>query len=388
MSKKEMHALGFDDNQIRLDKKEVDKILNHKNFNKFKQIFQNLPINSVLNAVEERNRLLQLIRKYDLNFIENIFNFFDKGNHDDSYKYKDIIDFTIMKSNNKEFIFDIKFESMHKDKKSHNYLKDKVRTDNIFSFKKKVMEKVLHYKENADGKFIDQALRILENNGLMSTFVTRKIAALVLKSDFETAHKHIIKNDAFKNKDFRKEYLGYVFQATKNIAYLNLLMKDFETDIREIFFEKKDNHDFWFDFKINPYNRGDGIPPCYTVRPWKEETNKLIWLEQHRLGFSNVDTPYFLEFFRHLNLAETEEILNKLDRNKYMDMFKEVVKKYDLISINNQDEQTTKLLNCMKHKNWDNEYNFYEQLKIGILKNDLESGLEVKEKVTKKTLKL
>jgi hypothetical protein len=386
-NKKEMKELGIDNNRIVLDKKEVDKVLKHKDFNKFQQIFQHLPLASVLNAVEERNRLLQLIKKHDLNFIENIFSFFDKSSHDEIYKYKDIADFTIMKSNNKEFIFEIKFESMKHNHKSNN-IKNSVRNDNIFSFKRKVMEKILHYKENADCKFIDQSLLILENHGLMSTFVTRKLADLVLKSNFEITHNHIIKNDVFKNKDFRKEYLGYVFQATKNIDHLNLLMKDFETDIREIFLEKKDNNDFWFDFKLNPYNRGDGIPPCYSVRPWKEVTDKLIWLEKHHLGFSNVETPYFIEFFKHLNIEETEKLLKDLDREKYINMFNQAVRKYDLMSINPQDEQTTKLLHDMKHKNWDNKYNFYEQIKVGMPKRELEQSMEVNQQPSKKTIKL
>lgn len=377
-NKKEIKSPLSDDSYIIVDKKDVDRALRHTDYKKFSQIFQDIPIGSVLYAVSEKNRLAHLIRKQDLKFIDTIFDFFDK-NKDANYQ---VFNSQYVKSTDKEFAFKIQENPIEFQFKTTN---TNARNADIRKFKHTVMAKIFHYKENTEASFISQSLDMLKKHDLTDNFIIRKFSSIVLLSNFEANHNQVIKHNLFANKRIKKEYLSYVFQASTKVENLNIIMKDFEEDIREIFFEKRDNNDFWFDFKVTREKPPEGIPSVYSVRPWEENTAKLIWLEQNHMGFSNVDTPYYIEFLKHFNLEELENFLKKVDRNKYMELFNRSIIDYQQLPDNiknqygNGTDIKTSLLKELKHKEWDSPNNFYEILKSGMLKSELEKTLEVRE---------
>jgi hypothetical protein len=372
----------FDSNDyITVNKKEVDKVLNNKDFTKFKNIFESIPISSVLYAINEKHRLAYLIKKHDLKFIDTIFNFFDKNNTlEDFHKFSDSV---YTKSTDKQFAFK-KGQAPIEDKLIPRYIDS--RNQDIFKFKRKVMAKIFHHKENTEPSFIYQSLDMLKKHDLTDDYMIRKLSSVVLKSNFEANHNQVIKHPLFNNKRIRKEYISYVFQASPNVENLNILMKDFEADIRNIFFEKKDNNDYWFDFKITKGRPEEGIPYCNSVRPWTDNTNKIIWLEKNHMGFSHVETPYYIEFLKFFDLDKLEDFLTKVDRDKYMDMFNRSVIDYQQLSADTLNtpyvgnlETKHALLRQLTHKEWDSSHNFYEIIKNGLLNYDLQHNLEVKE---------
>jgi len=386
-NKKEINAPIGDNSYVVINKKEVDKVLRHNDYKKFIQIFQNIPLGSVLFAISEKNRLAHLVRKQDLKFIDAVFDFFDTNKDANYHAFNSLY----VKSTDKEFFFktqENQIEAKFKTKSTN------ARDVEILKFKRTVLAKVFHYKENADPNFINQSLDMLKKHNLIDNFMIRKLSSITLTSNFEDNHNQVIKHNLFKNKIFRKEYLSYVFQASTNTENLNILMKNFEEDIRKIFFEKKDSNDFWFDFKLTKGKPEEGIPACYSVRPWNENTKKLLWLEKNSMGFSNVETPYYIEFLKFFNFEELEGFLQKVDKNKYLDMFDKSIKEYDLLpnEILNPPYSAKLdikhiLLREIKHKEWDSPQNFYEIIKRGILKSELEQTLEVKT-IIKKTNKI
>lgn len=377
-NKKEIKSPLSDDSYIVVDKKDVDRALRHTDYNKFTQIFQDIPIGSVLYAVSEKNRLAHLIRKQDLKFIDTIFDFFDK-NKDANYQ---VFNSQYVKSTDKEFAFKIQENPIEFQFKTNN---NNARNAEIRKFKNTVMAKIFHYKENTESNFISQSLDMLKKHDLTDNFIIRKFSSIVLLSNFEANHNQVIKHNLFADKRIKKEYLSYVFQASTKVENLNIIMKDFEENIREIFFEKLDNNDFWFDFKVTREKPPEGIPSVYSVRPWEENTNKLIWLEKNHMGFSHVDTPYYIEFLKFFDLAELEDFLTKVDKDKYLNLFNRAIIDYQQLSdemkhqyVSNIDTKTF-LLRELKHKEWDSSLNFYEILKKGLLHSELETTLELKQ---------
>lgn len=379
-SKKEINSHFNTDEYIVVNKKEVDKVLNNKDFTKFKTIFHSVPINSILYAVNEKHRLEYLVKKYDLKFIDTVFDFFDKNKDENYHQFSDSV---YTKSTDKQFAFkieqtpiDIKFQIPYRES----------RTKDIQKFKRKVMAKVFHYNDTANADFVLQSLNLLKRHDLIDDYMVRKLATLVLKSNFENNHNQVVKHNLFTNKKFKKEYISYVFQASTNTKNLDILMKDFEEDIREIFFEKTDNNDFWFDLRITKGTPEEGIPYCYSVRPWSENTNKLIWLEKNHLGFSNSEIPYYIEFLKFFNSEELENFLDKVDRQKYVDMLHKSIKEYEELSNNDLNtpfvgslDIKNSLLRQLNHREWDSQNNFYNIVKNVILKSELEQNLENKE---------
>lgn len=377
-NKKEIKSPLSDDNYVIIDKKEVDKILRHNDYKKFIQIFQDIPISSVLYAVSEKNRLAHLVRKQDLKFIDTIFDFFDKNKDENYHEFSSLP----VKSSNKEFAFKIQ-ENLIGIK--FNTTNSNARKAEILKFKRTVIAKIFHHKENTEPSFVSQSLDMLKKHDLTDNYMIRKLSSIVLKSNFEANHNQVIKHNLFANKRIKKEYISYVFQASTNVDNLNILMKNFEEDIREIFLEKCDNNDFWFDLKITRQRPEEGIPTCYSIRPWEENTNKLLWLEKNHMGFSNVDTPYYIDFLKFFNIEKLEDFLKKVDRNKYMNLFNRSVIDYQQLSdeIRNQYgagiDIKVSLLKELKHQEWDSPHNFYEIIKNGILKSELEKTLEIKQ---------
>lgn len=390
-----------------IKKRELDKALNNKYYNEFRKIFQNVGVNSVIYAIAEKDRFEYFIKKQDLDFIGKVFDFIDNANESEKYQPGGLFEMARGPSNTEHFKLELsvkRSEKTQKNFKSFMVLSQPNKDDLIQRFKTQVIAKVLLRKTNADSKFVTEVCSLVKKHNLDVKTLIKNFGDLALKSDFQEIHNCIFKSQLFSDKELKKEYLSFVFQKTANIENLNHLMKNSESDIREIFFGKIDNNDFWSDFKVRRHRRekGEDHDNNYLFyddlhRDKTESLDKVIWLEKNHMGFSKTEMPYYITLFKNFNLEEIEDTLKVLNKEKYLTMFNKTIEQY-----NNLPENSTSIVNEVANKSPDSltillkdlnyeipleGFDLYDKLSMVTLKLNLEQSLKKNEPV-KKSMKI
>lgn len=340
-------------NHILIEKKDLDEALSRCDLPKLKLMFSDLNSNMVLEVLNEKERLLELIKRRNLGFIENVVKIIEEKI--DEEKSSKTTTFYKLETNNKRFSIDL--AKIATKSLLENQINPNIRnkSPDLLAFKKRIFYRIMgnnQYRVMDDKLFGDVISYTEKHNIFNETDFAYKISSLMVDENIKDVVSKVFKSNHFSH-ELKNEIIGLSFSNLLNSENLEYVKKNYSKNILEFFNKRLGDGLFWDDF--HNADKGDANQVTYNTLS-EQEVKKLIWLEENDLGCSKAEMPFYINYFRKMKLNDIVDFLNKIPtKEKYLEMFARDVSNYKKKFNPFRDEMITNHLNIDEDTDTENK---------------------------------
>lgn len=311
MTKKEKNIMDFSNPDFTIERPHLDLLLSNKDCYELKRFLTPLTLSISKNILKEKERLNILAKKPDLKFLKELFSFLDNKYQEEKAKYPNHFEMVMSQDSNpieknsktgarnfNNISFNTKWFA-YQNKKENSFLKSSL--ESLQEFKNEALCEVLKNKTNLTKEFTLDFLTLcskLQNNKALNM-----LARTCAEKNNISLLEEIFESKTFKSHISKKHFLRNATYAAQNIQMLDYLWSKEPQAMKEGFTSMVEAAEFWWDFspKIDNQHsywtfRGVNKAPVWNCANIYGNIDKMIWLENHDMGYSHANFPYFIKF--------------------------------------------------------------------------------------------